>query len=186
MTSNNSVILLSGRPGVGKSTAISKIVALLGDRAAGFYTREIRAGGQRTGFEIVTLDGRVGYLATRNPDIAFARAAPFGRYRVNLEAIDALAVPAIRQAMKRGQVVVIDEIGPMEILSESFCQAVLEILDSAVTVVGTIVQRPHPFADQVKAHPRVILRTVTPANRDRLPEQVYAQILSSSSPTPSG
>jgi nucleoside-triphosphatase len=118
MASNNPAILLTGRPGVGKSTAISKIVSLLGDRAAGFYTREIRAGGQskilgtkcigRTGFEIVTLDGRVGYLATRDPDIAFAWAASFGRYRVNLEAIDALAVPAIRQAMKRGQVVVID------------------------------------------------------------------------------
>lgn len=179
MASNNPAILLTGRPGVGKSTAISKIVSLLGDRAAGFYTREIRAGGQRTGFEIVTLDGRVGYLATRDPDIAFVRAAPFGKYRVNLEAIDALAVPAIRQAMKRSQVVVIDEIGPMEILSESFCRAVLAILDSEVAVIGAIVQRPHPFADQVKAHPRVIMRIVTPANRDQLPGQVYAQILSS-------
>jgi nucleoside-triphosphatase len=178
MTSNSPVILLTGRPGIGKTTAIKKIISLLGrERCGGFCTREIRQAGQRSGFEIVTLAGQSDLLATKLPDIPFAGAALFGKYRVNLAAIDRLAVPAMLEAVQQNHIVFIDEIGPMEILSEVFCRAVLEILDSPNPVVGTIVQRPNPFADQVKGHRRVTVRQVTPGNRSRLPEWVYDELI---------
>ncbi len=56
-------ILLTGPPGVGKTTAVKAVVTLLGGRAGGFYTRELRHRGSRTGFEIVTLDGRSAWPA---------------------------------------------------------------------------------------------------------------------------
>jgi nucleoside-triphosphatase len=59
-------LLLEGRPGVGKTTAVERIAALLRDAGvpvSGFVTREIRKGGQRVGFSLVTLDGEQGTLA---------------------------------------------------------------------------------------------------------------------------
>lgn len=170
------VILLTGQPGVGKTTAIKSIISLLGPRAGGFYTREVRARGQRTGFELVTLDGRIVWLASRSPAKIFEEEVPFGKYRVNLRAIESFGIPALRRAVKAGQVVVIDEIGPMEIVSELFCQTVLEILATDLPVLGTIVQRSHPFADQIRAHPRVQIRLVTLANREQIPPQVAAAL----------
>ena len=173
----NPVILLTGRPGIGKTTVIKKIVSLLGKNVGGFYTREVRVSGKRTGFEIVTLDGQVNYLATKEPDISFAAEVPFGKYRVNLMALDEIAVRALLRAVEQGQVVIIDEIGPMEIRSKRFCQTVLKILDSEAIVVGTIVLRPNQFGDIVKAHPRVMVKEITLANRAQIPKRVYAKLV---------
>jgi nucleoside-triphosphatase len=170
------VILLTGRPGTGKTTAIRQVVNELGSRASGFYTREVRVGRQRTGFELVTLAGETALLATKDPDTSLDRPAPFGRYRVNLDAIDAVGVPALLDALHQGQVVVVDEIGPMEILSPRFRDAILRILDSKAAVVGAIVLRPHPFADRVKAHPRVTVMHITRDNRDDLPNRVLSEV----------
>lgn len=170
--SHQPAILLTGRPGVGKSTIIKAVASCLGHRVGGFYTREVRVAGQRTGFELVTLAGETDLLATKSAAITFPTEVPFGKYRVNLAAIDRLAVPSLWQAVTQEQIVVIDEIGPMELLSETFCQAVQELLDTPVVILGTIVERPHSFADLVKQHPRVQLKLVTLANRDQLPEQL--------------
>lgn len=170
--SNRPVILLTGRPGVGKSTVIKTVVSRLGHGAGGFYTREVRIAGKRTGFEIVSLAGKTVLLATKSPDITFTTEIPFGKYRVNLAAIELLAVPSLHQAVKQGQIVVIDEIGPMELLSEKFYQAVREILDFPALVLGTVVERPHPLADRIKQHPRIQLQQITLANRDLLPRQI--------------
>ena len=170
------VILLTGHPGIGKTTAIRHVVSALGRWAGGFYTREVRTAGRRTGFELVTLDGKTAPLATRDPDVAFDRPAPFGRYRVNLDAVDALGVPALLDALDLGQVIVVDEIGPMEILSPRFRDAILRMLNSKVAVVGAIVLRPQPFADRVKAHPRVTIRQITRDNRDSLPNRTLSEL----------
>ena len=169
-------LLLTGSPGVGKSTVIQRLVARLGPAAGGFYTRELRQAGRRIGFEIVTLAGRRDYLATTNPAVTFSRTASFGRYRVNLAGLDTLAVPALRRAAAEEQVVIVDEIGPMELLSSQFGEVVQELLDGPALILGTIVQRRHPLADRVKAHPRVKLIQVTPANRDRLPTELFAEL----------
>jgi nucleoside-triphosphatase len=149
-------ILLTGAPGSGKTTLLRRVVARLERPSAGFYTEEIRSGGVRQGFEIVTLDGRRGTLA--HVDI---RGRPrVGKYGVDVATLERLAVASIREAVASGALVVIDEVGPMEILSGSFRSAVLEALESRSPVLGTIVQRRQPFADQVKALPGVILLEV--------------------------
>lgn len=170
--SQQPAIFLTGRPGVGKSTVIKAVVSRLGQHAGGFYTREVRVAGKRMGFEIVSLAGETDLLATKLPDITFATEAPFDKYRVNLAAVDLVAVPSLYQAVKQGQIVVIDEIGPMELLSEKFYQTVREVLDLPVLTVGSIVERTHPLADHLKTHPRIQLQQVTLANRDLLPHQI--------------
>jgi len=160
--------LLTGRPGVGKTTCLRKALDLLRVPAGGFVTREIRDRGARVGFDLLTLDGRRTTLAH-----AGRRSGPrVGKYRVDLEAVERVGVPAILAATRRGHLVVIDEIGKMEMTAPAFRDAVDEILAGAGVVLGTILGSSHPWADRIKARPGVRLIEVTPANRESLPSDL--------------
>jgi nucleoside-triphosphatase len=170
-------ILLTGPPGVGKSTIIQTIVREMGAEAGGCYVRADAVNGERTHFEAVTLAGERALLAMKSAMRVFPNEATFGAFRVNLDALHDLVIPALLRAASSGQIVILDEIGPMQIVSPRFCEAVLGILhDPAVRVCGTIVERPWPFADDLKRLARVQLIPVTHANRDSLPAQVLAQL----------
>lgn len=165
-------ILLTGAPGSGKTTLIRRIVAQLDRPAGGFYTKEIRERGTRRGFEIVTLDGHRGRLA----HVEIRGQPRVSKYGVDLKALDSLAVPAIEGAVAGGGVVVIDEIGPMEILSERFRRALQAAIESEATVLGTIVQRSLPFTDQIKAIPGITLLQVRRDNREALLAQILERL----------
>ena len=171
-------ILLTGRPGCGKTTLTRKIIDHLSIPVGGFYTQEIRepetasAPGVRTGFEIFTLDGKRGTLA----HIKNHSPVRVGKYGVNLDDLDNLAVKAIQDTVSANKLVVIDEIGPMEIASISFRQAVLEALESKSTVLGSIVQRSTPFTDQIKRMPQVMLVEINTTNRDALVGQILKRL----------
>src|SRR6266540_6878178 len=140
------VILLTGSPGIGKSTIIKKVSELVGHEAAGFYTREVRKDELRVGFEIVTLDGERVLLAIKGGDIVFSNQVLFGSYKINLDAMEKIAVPKLREAASSRKIIIVDEIGPMELFSKSFCQVITQILeDNTITVIGTIVRRQYEF-----------------------------------------
>ncbi len=105
--------LLTGPPGIGKTTVVERILARLKVDAGGFLTREMREGGRRTGFEIVTLDGKRGILATVKGRSRYR----VGRYRVNVEELERVALPALERARRDCELMVIDEIGTMELFS---------------------------------------------------------------------
>ncbi len=167
MTTNRT-ILLTGRPGSGKTTLIRRVLARLAGSAGGFYTQEIREAGRRTGFKIITLDGGRGILA--HVDISSKHR--ISKYGVDLSALETFAIPAMLDAVEHNKLVVIDEIGPMELLSPEFRQVVLDILGSSASVLGSIVWRSTPFTDQIKSRPDVTLLEVTPENREELFEVI--------------
>ncbi len=160
--------LLSGEPGCGKTSAVRQVLSRAGKSAGGFYTEEMRAGGVRRGFRIVTLDGSRAVLA----DTDARGPHRVGKYGVYVENLDAVAVPAVRAAIGDCDLVVIDEIGKMELFSNSFRDAVLTALESGKNVLGTIMSSAHPWADGVKRRPEVEVVTVTRANRDEVVEGV--------------
>ena len=163
----NQKILLSGRPGCGKTTLIKRLVSHLAQSAGGFYTEEIRDRGMRVGFKIVTLDGdEVVFAHVEIP--AGAGLARLGKYRLDLSALEAVGVRAVHEAVQRGQLVVIDEIGPMEIRSPVFRDAVNEALDSKAPLLATIFARPLPFTEAIKSRHDLTLIEVRPDNRERL------------------
>jgi len=164
--------LLTGRPGVGKTTCLRRVLERLGRQAGGFLTEEVRVGGARVGFALVTLDGRRATLAHVE-----RRGAPrVGKYGVDVEALDRVGVPAIRRAVEAGWWVVVDEIGKMELASAAFQTTVEDALASASPVLGTVMAAPHPWADRIKASPGVTLIEVTAANRDRLPARLLDRV----------
>lgn len=164
-------LLITGRPGIGKTTVIERLVERLAPgTATGFFTRELREHGERGGFVIHTLGGRTATLAR------VGGAGPaVGRYRVRPEALDAVAVPALVPGPDV-RLVVVDEIGKMECLSPRFCEAVRVALDGPVPVVGTIARGGSGFVAEVRRRPDVTIVEVTHENRDRLPAEIAARL----------
>ena len=166
------IILLTGKPGCGKTTLIRRLLENVPGDVGGFYTQEIREGGRRKGFEIITLDGERGILA--HVDIQSSQR--LGKYRLDLHALERLAVPAIREAAAQGALVVIDEIGPMEIRSKEFRQAVVQTIQRGAKVLGTIVQRSMPFTDEIKRMPGVQVIKITLANRQEMQTSIQTML----------
>jgi nucleoside-triphosphatase len=172
MPQNKTAFLLTGRPGCGKTTLIRRLVEGLGVPAGGFYTEEIRRGSRREGFALITLDGQTATLASvHNPS-----RRRVSKYGVDVEAVDEVGVPAIERATARAALVVIDEIGKMELFSNRFRQAVLSALESGKPVVASIMLAPHPWADAIKARPEVEVILVTEANRSQVQGDLLARL----------
>jgi len=161
-------LLLTGQPGTGKTALIKEALARTRVQGGGFYTEEIRTGGIRQGFRIVTLGGQEAILAHVNI------SGPFqvSKYRVDTDALDRVAVAALRQALKESDLIVIDEIGKMELLSSRFREAVTQAINSGKKVLGTIMLNPHPFADEIKRHPEVEVLLATRDNRTEVMKKV--------------
>lgn len=165
--------LIEGLPGTGKTTLVERVLTRLKDRKAeGFLTREIRQGGERKGFKIITLDSQEGVLAheDQHGDLKV------GRYAVNLEALEKVGVASIERGLKEGGLIVIDEIGKMELFSNRFREMVEIALNSENQVLATVPAEGPPFVEEIKARKDVLLMRLTPGNRDEMLEEVVRHL----------
>ena len=154
---------MTGPPRCGKSTLIERVVGRIQKPMTGFFTQEIREGGRRVGFSITTLDGKKGVLAHQDTQSRFR----VGKYGVNLDHIDQIAVPSMLPA-RAGEIVVIDEIGKMECFSPLFRQTLVKVLDSENPIIGSIAVKGDKFIQRVKEREDVLLVHVTEKNRNEL------------------
>ncbi len=166
-------LLLTGPPRCGKSTLIETVVRALKRPVTGFFTREITEKGRRTGFEIVTLDGKKGTLAHES----FESPMRVGKYGVTLEALDRIAVPSMIPSTP-DEIVVIDEIGKMECFSPLFCETLVRTLDTPNLVLGSITMTTGvPFIQRIKSRRDVLLIRMSLAVRDHLARDVTRMLL---------
>lgn len=133
--------LVTGPPGVGKSTLISKVILRLksaGVIVGGCTTAERRSGGTRVGFEVRDLtSGRTGELAS-----VTSRFGPrVGRYRVNLTDLARVGAGGVEAAASSSEMIVIDEVGPMELVSPEFRRAVKKCIDSGKPMLAVVHER---------------------------------------------
>jgi nucleoside-triphosphatase len=161
-------LLLTGKPGTGKTALIKEALARTKVKKGGFYTEEIRTGGIRQGFRIVTLDGQEAILA----HVGISSPYQVSKYRVDTDSLNRVGVSALRRALKESDLIVIDEIGKMELLSARFKEVVMQAINSGKKVLGTIMLNPHPFADEIKRHPEVETLLVTRDNRTEVMKKV--------------
>ena len=167
-------LLITGRPGVGKTTVIQKISELLGQRAGGFYTQEMRGPGGRKGFRLITLPAGGPEAVMAHVDIRSRNRV--GRYGVDVAALDSVGVAAIRAAIQSRDVIVVDEIGKMEMLSGEFRGAVLKAMSSGKIVVATVMQQNHDWVVALKGMPQVTVWHIAESNRDEMPARVIKWI----------
>jgi len=154
-------ILLTGPPRSGKSTLIEKVVKKIKRPATGFFTRELREKGKRVGFLIETLDGKTGLLAHQNIKSSYR----VGKYGVNLEDLDQIAVPSML-ASTVDQLIVVDEIGKMECFSRLFRETLLRVISSENQVIGSVAIKGDRFIQTIKNRDDVTLVFITQTTRD--------------------
>lgn len=172
MSLNRPHLLITGRPRTGKTTLISELVSLWPERCGGFITEEIRERGERIGFRIRTLDGNIGVLAS----IHLMSPYRVSRYGVDVESLEKIGVEAIYRAINAKEIVVIDEIGKMELYSQKFKEAVLAALDSPKRVLGVIHLAPLPFLNQIRSRPDVLLFEVNGENNAEIKKKLMSII----------
>jgi nucleoside-triphosphatase len=173
-----SVLLLTGPPGSGKTTALRRAAEALRDqwRLGGFYTEEIRANGVRRGFRAVTLGGQAFDLAR----VEWRGPARVGRYGVDVGVMDALAETL--RPDPRVDAWLVDEIGKMECLSARFVAALRRLLEGGRPVVATIALRGGGFIAEVKRRPDAEIRTLSRTTRDAAPAAIVAWLESRRAP----
>ncbi len=166
-------ILITGLPGVGKTTLIRELVLRLEQYApAGFYTEEIRdARGTREGFRLVTVCGR---------QLVLSHIHHPGPYRVSRYGVDVAGFERLLAELDlehaQSQLIVIDEIGKMECLSQRFRGAIAALLDSQKLLVATIASKGDGFIRDVKQRSDCRLVTITRDNRDRCLAEIFGEL----------
>jgi nucleoside-triphosphatase len=163
------VYLLTGRPGSGKTSLIKQVIAQMEGRAGGFYTEEIRTRGIREGFRLITLDGEEMILAHVNIRSSYR----VSKYGVDVNGFERLGVAALQQAAAQRDLIVIDEIGKMELFSTKFREIVSQLIDAGKKILATIMLAPNPWADAIKSRPQIKLITVNRENH----RQVLTELL---------
>ena len=165
-------VMITGKPGVGKSTLVSQLIERakeLGMKVGGLSTPEIRVGGRRIGFKLVDIaTGEEGILAK------VGISGPMvSKYGVNLEDLRRVGVGAIKRAIIESDLIVIDEIGKMELFSKEFKQAVIDALNSEKPVIATVGKfLRDPFVKEILNREDILLFEITKGNRDTVFKEI--------------
>ena len=170
------MILLTALPHTGKSTAIKKIIELLGiSNCGGFYTEEIRKNDERVGFMIKTLSNKEGVLAHTNLQSEYK----ISRYGVDVTKFEELCLGEINRAINDDNIkyIIIDEIGPMELFSNRYKELLIELLNSKKPVIGTIYMNSYEWLDDFKKKEVINLIELTMENRDQIPFKIVDMII---------
>ena len=164
--------LITGKPGVGKTTLVQKIIKRMGSiNMAGFYTSEIRSAGSRLGFELQGLNG--GYRTLGHVEIDSRHRV--GRYGVDKDGFEEF-LATLDLLNPDVELIVIDEIGKMELFSYRFRSLVCDALSADKQVLATIPLKGDEFIREIKQRLDIKLLEVTHANRDRLPAAIVERL----------
>ena len=168
-------IFLTGKPRSGKSTVLMKIIDTLKEKelkVGGFISPEIRTTEDRIGFKIIDIySGEEGILASVNQ-----KTGPHvGKYRVNLNDFERVALNALDFSMEECDVICVDELGTMELFSQKFKEKMDKILELEKTVIVVLHIN---LVEKYKKYGKII--HVTPENREILPKEIVNMIYGSS------
>jgi nucleoside-triphosphatase len=160
---------ITGLPGSGKTQTLLRIIQLLeqeGVRVGGMITEPIVERQHRAGFRITNWATKENEVFAHEGMKSRVRS---GRYGVNLSALEGLGIKAIREARDNADVIVIDEVGKMEVESEAFTQSVVDTLDTNKSIVMTLHKKSrNPLLQDIRRRDELRLLEVTPVNKNLL------------------
>ena len=139
-------LFITGKPGSGKTTLIKEVCLPVMDRVGGFYTEEMTESGSRLGFVLKTFDGREGVLAKKGMKSSYK----FNKYGIDGHVLEDIGAGSLAKALKEKELIVIDEIGSIEIVSELFRKMLIVCLVSEKRVLATVRYNAQPFTDDIK------------------------------------
>lgn len=170
------ILLLTGSPGVGKTTLAGKIAerfAGKGLRIAGITTQEIRDAESRTGFRITDLSSKEeGWLAQKDT----GGGPRIGSYRVVTQELERIGAGSLeRMVMERTDLAIIDEVGPMEMTSARFRKALSQVFDLDGPTIAT-VKLGSRYPEVEKIREKAVQLELTKDNREQVLETVIQQL----------
>lgn len=174
------LIFVTGHPGVGKTSVLLRAANELRNRGykiGGMICRDVREGGVRVGFEVIDFSsGQRGWLA----HIHQPSGPKVSKYRVNLTDLDAVGVSSIRDSVRNMDIVLVDEIGPMELFSSAFREAVAQAVESDKPVLGTIhFELRDPFVTSIKTREDAEVFEVNLEKRETLHNLIIEKVVHS-------
>ena len=113
-------------------------------------------------------EGVMAHVDIQSPD-------RIGKYGVDLTVVDTLAVESLQRAKSENSLIIIDEIGPMELLSSKFKGEVLDVINGDSDVLGTVAKRKNEFINQIRRLPNVTILEIFPGNREQIVEDVISR-----------
>jgi len=167
---------ITGKPRIGKSTIIKAVIKSLKSESiavGGMLTADIRESGRRVGFSLEDINtGEKGILAhvhiyQRGPKVKV------GKYIVNLTDLDSIGANSIKNALTQPDpiIIIVDEIGPMELKSNKFIKAVEEAVESGKSMLVSVHQKSeHELVKKVKKEFEMC--EVTEDNRDDIANHI--------------
>jgi nucleoside-triphosphatase len=169
-------ILITGYPGVGKTTLIREVLNELRIDPVGFYTEEIREAGKRVGFSIKSLTPGLPKMEGILARIDWPGSYHRGPYTININDMEAIGARALEDALSCRGLILIDEIGSMELVSSRFREAVIACLDSPRPVLGVIKAESNPFIDRIASRPDVNIIEFTRERYDEVKSVVVKKV----------
>ena len=179
---------ITGLPRSGKSAVMQKVVSMLADERVeemrargddveaakllgGMRCEPLVEDGERVGFKCINYQtGEEAVMAHKKID---SRPRVLG-YGIDPEALDRVAVPAIREAMEEYEVIVIDEIGKFSVESEAFVEIVRKAMEVDKPTLVTLHKKSrHPLLQDIRRRDDARILEVTPVNRALLPYKIH-------------
>jgi len=157
---------------VGKTTLVNKITKQLSCKIGGFYTHEMRENGKRTGFYITDFDGNQMVMASEKSSSPYR----VNKYGVNIDAFEKVGIPAMERALKSADLILIDEIGRMEMFSPKFCDMLRKVFESEKPLLATIKRVDCELTKELKKRKDVIIFVVTVNNRDQISYEITKEL----------
>ncbi|MFO8052209.1 MAG: NTPase [Thermoplasmatota archaeon] len=168
---------ITGLPGAGKTHALRKVVEML-------EMEEIKVGGMITD-SIKENDEKVGFmvqdLLTKEEGVLAHVNSPsevrFLDYGVNIDTLDNIGVRAIARSLDNADVIVIDEVGKLEVESPNFVEVVKDALEADKPLLLTLHKKSrNPLLQDIRRRDDVRILEVTPINKNILPYKIIPLI----------
>jgi len=166
---------ITGMPSVGKTQTLIKIIEKIeksGYKLEGMITKPIIEHKKRVGFYVEDWQTHEKEVFAH---LDFDTKDKVGKYGVDLNVLDRIGVPAIEKAItdEEFDVIIIDEIGKMEMLSEKFCEVVIDALDSDKPIMVTLHKKSRtPLLQDIRRRDDIRILEVTAVNRNLLPYKI--------------